>query len=369
MTVLVVCTVILAVSCISGLVKGFTGKASGILALVLSFILVQALLPTVTVYLREQTPVYGFIKEKCTDIAEAAVQRSISGEPSSSGGGGLIGTLLGGNGNGSSGASSSGGSASAAVPALIAADDGSGSIDREKVKALLDQYGYDSSVVDGLSDEELSAYVQSFLGSYAGIMGPGLLLSIRLPFTEAGLLLESSVFDPGAGTSASSSDFLAALSSNMSRVDQTKFIDSLPLPDSMKEQLQAFNNSEGYEKLGAVDFSSYIIGYIANLILNLLAFLLTLLVTWLIIRTILQALHLFASLPLIRTVNRLGGLLLGLIEGIVFIWILFLILSFASATPVGQQLLGEVYASPWLTALYNSNLFLRSGTWAMKAMM
>ena len=31
MTVLVVCTVILAVSCISGLVKGFTGKASGIL--------------------------------------------------------------------------------------------------------------------------------------------------------------------------------------------------------------------------------------------------------------------------------------------------------------------------------------------------
>ena len=83
MTVLVVCTVILAVSCISGLVKGFTGKASGILALVLSFILVQALLPTVTVYLREQTPVYGFIKEKCTDIAEAAVQRSISGEPSS----------------------------------------------------------------------------------------------------------------------------------------------------------------------------------------------------------------------------------------------------------------------------------------------
>ena len=237
------------------------------------------------------------------------------------------------------------------------------------MKALLDQYGYDSSVVDGLSDEELSAYVQSFLGSYAGIMGPGLLLSIRLPFAEAGLLLESSVFDPGAGASASSSDFLAALSSNMSRVDQTKFIDSLPLPDSMKEQLQAFNNSEGYEKLGAVDFSSYIIGYIANLILNLLAFLLTLLVTWLIIRTILQALHLFASLPLIRTVDRLGGLLLGLIEGIVFIWILFLILSFASATPVGRQLLGEVYASPWLTALYNSNLFLRSGTWAMKAMM
>ena len=64
MTVLVVCTVILAVSCISGLVKGFTGKASGILALVLSFILVQALLPTVTVYLREQTPVYG-LREMC----------------------------------------------------------------------------------------------------------------------------------------------------------------------------------------------------------------------------------------------------------------------------------------------------------------
>jgi uncharacterized membrane protein required for colicin V production len=364
MTVLIVCTVILAVSCIFGLVKGFTGKASGILALVLSFVLVQALLPTVTVWLREQTPVYGFIRSKCTDIAEAAIQKSLSGQSSPENGGGLLSALSGGSSDSSSGSSSD----SFSVPALIAANDGSGSIDREKVKNLLAQYGYDASLVDGLSDEELSAYVQNFLGSYAGMLGPGLTMSIRLPFPEAELLLESSVFDSGAEAS-SSSDFLTALSSNMSRVEQTKFIDSLPLPDSMKEQLQAFNNSEGYEKLGAADFSGYIIGYIANLILNLLAFLVTLLVTWLIIRTILQALHLFASLPLIRTVDRLGGLVLGFVEGIVIIWILFLILSFASGTAPGQQLLGEVYASPWLTALYNSNLFLRSGTWAMKAMM
>ena len=63
---------------------------------------------------------------------------------------------------------------------------------------------------------------------------------------------------------------LSQLTAGMDRVDQTKFIESLPLPQAIKDQMEAFNNENGYRKLGAADFASYIINYIASLIMNIL---------------------------------------------------------------------------------------------------
>ena len=155
----------------------------------------------------------------------------------------------------------------------------------------------------------------------------------------------------------------------MDRVDQTKLIESLPLPQSIKDQMETFNNENGYQKLGATDFGSYIINYFASLIMNILAYVVTLFVVWLIIRLILGALSVFRHLPIVGTADRLLGLLLGLIQGVLIVWTLFLVLSLFATTQVGSILMSEINASPFLSFLYNINPLLKGAAGAIRGIM
>jgi uncharacterized membrane protein required for colicin V production len=77
------------------------------------------------------------------------------------------------------------------------------------------------------------------------------------------------------------------------------------------------------------------------------------------LRILLAALDILSHIPVIGGLNRLLGLLLGLLQALFFIWIFFLVLSMATATDWGLQLMSMVQESSLLSYLYNSNLFLQ----------
>lgn len=54
-------------------------------SLALSIVLVSALLPYITQYLKENTPVYTFLVEQCTGIMEKQVLNSLTGSGSGAG--------------------------------------------------------------------------------------------------------------------------------------------------------------------------------------------------------------------------------------------------------------------------------------------
>ena len=390
--VLIATAVILAVCAINGLMKGLTRKASGILAFVLSIFLVNALLPTVTTFLKDNTPVYSLIKQQCQSVGENLVASAIS-QSLSGGSAQAVSSALGidssssdgsasGSSSGSAGTSDSGtGSSSGSIPSAISSDGGA-TIDRDKVKAYLQGAGYDSSVIDSMTDDQLKSLIQQYAGAYAGSLGMGLsnltavsgtaLPRLSLSIPEFSSLLTADVstdVDSSAGSETGASSILSQLTDSMSKVDQTKFIESLPLPTAFKEQMETFNNSAGYAKLEASDFGDYIISYFATIIMNVLAYVVTMLVVWIIIRAIIGALGIFSSLPIIRSVDRIGGLALGLIEGVLLIWILFLVLSLFSATPLGTQLMNEIYANPFLQILYNTNIFMNFAAGVVKGIL
>ena len=58
-----------------GLKKGLVRKISGILSILISCALVNFLLPQVTVILKERTPVYSFVNDRCQDLVNAQVSR------------------------------------------------------------------------------------------------------------------------------------------------------------------------------------------------------------------------------------------------------------------------------------------------------
>ena len=344
--VLIVTCVIIGLCALSGLVMGFVRKISGIVSFVLACVLVSALLPTITSALRT-TPVYTVIQDQCEVIGNNIVRNAVVDTLSSEG--------------------TSGVSDGAALVSSVTADDGSGRLDRSKIKAELQARGYDPSIIDALSDAELESYAQQLIGATAGTLSPAFLLSCGntvLLRASAGNSIPSDSADTQSGSS-----LLSQFTSGMNRSEQIKFIENLPIPDVLKEQMETFNNAAGYVKLGASDFGSYVVNYIANLILNILAFLVTLLVSWIIIRLLLGALSVFTSLPVIGGLDRLLGLAAGIVQGVLIMWVLFLILSLAATTPVGKMLMDEINRTPVLGLLYNTNLLMNSAAEAVKGIL
>ena len=269
--------------------KGLVRKAARLLSLVVSCMLVSLFLPKITSFLTEHTPICDYISEQCEDVMSSQLSDTFLGSVKT---------------------------------------DQQGSIDRDRVKLLMEQYGigYLSENVDEMSDEELEETIARYFSDY----------------------MDQLRDDPDRAPKTS-----------LTKVEQTKLIQGLPLPDFMKELMLNFNNSEGYRRLEVDDFSGYVAGFFASIILNVVAFIVTLLIVNLLVNGVVALLDLVSLLPVAGTVNRLGGLLVGGLQGLLVIWLLLMILSLFSGTETGMSLLRAVEDSAILRPVYENNLFMK----------
>lgn len=68
-----------------------------------------------------------------------------------------------------------------------------------------------------------------------------------------------------------------------------------------------------------------------------------------------RGIHIFERIPIIGTVNRIGGATLALIEALVCIWIFMTIVSMLNYTPAGHSLMQMIWNSEFLGNLYQDN--------------
>ncbi|MDO4322565.1 MAG: CvpA family protein [Lachnospiraceae bacterium] len=285
--IIIVLTVVLA---FMGYRRGFVRKLVSMLSFVVSIALVSMFLPYMTDFLKNNTPVYEYIVKQCQQVMEQQVMSSLTGENS--------GTQA----------------------------DAYRNMGRDQIKSLMEQNGYDSSVIDTLSDEQLEQYKEQYIQQY----------------------IDQYIGDNTAGQSI-----------QLNRSQQTELIDNLPLPEMFKDMLLDYNNKEGYASLGVSTFQEYIVNFIATVILNVISFIAAVIVVQVFLRVVIAALDILSHIPLIGGLNRLLGLMLGLLQALFFIWIFFLVLSMASTTETGLQLMNMVQSSRLLGYLYDSNLFMQ----------
>ena len=142
--------------------------------------------------------------------------------------------------------------------------------------------------------------------------------------------------------------------------EQTNLIGtlSLPIPTNIKEGLIRNNNPEIYRLLGADNFKEYIGGYIANFYLSIIAFI----ILWCVVKAVLyligEGIHILAKLPVIRFADKWLGLAIGLIKGVIGIWISTIVMAFLVGLPKFQGLsvvLSQSTVGKWF---YENNLIL-----------
>ena len=69
-----------------------------------------------------------------------------------------------------------------------------------------------------------------------------------------------------------------------------------------------------------------------------------------------HVLDLIAKLPVLNSINHLGGLAIGLLEGMIVVWLLFLVVVLCQGTPWGREMMESIQGNVFLKFLYDNNL-------------
>ena len=149
-------------------------------------------------------------------------------------------------------------------------------------------------------------------------------------------------------------DFVQKQSSDLENEmeSSSQFIDGLNLPEILRKNIEKNNNTENYAELSVNTLTEYVSGYLARTIVNGLSYVLAYILATIGIRIVVYILNLIAGLPILKTANKLTGGLVGFVKGLVFIWILFLILTVLCSTEIGKTSLELIEKDSLLIVIY-----------------
>ena len=149
-------------------------------------------------------------------------------------------------------------------------------------------------------------------------------------------------------------DFVQKQSSDLENEmeSSSQFIDGLNLPEILRKNIEKNNNTENYAELSVNTLTEYVSWYLARTIVNGLSYVLAYILATIGIRIVVYILNLIAGLPILKTANKLTGGLVGFVKGLVFIWILFLILTVLCSTEIGKTSLELIEKDSLLSVIY-----------------
>ncbi|MCF0230075.1 MAG: CvpA family protein [Parasporobacterium sp.] len=147
--------------------------------------------------------------------------------------------------------------------------------------------------------------------------------------------------------------------SNTALDAENKFIDSLPITDNMKKDLKSGNTLAGYVDDGVNSFAEYMGKHLTTLIIKILSYVLLFILIFLVIRLILRLSNVINHIPVVGGVNRIFGAVVGLAEGVLFLWIICLIIMMLSGTEFGASCKQVINSSRFLKFIYDNNYLMK----------
>lgn len=134
------------------------------------------------------------------------------------------------------------------------------------------------------------------------------------------------------------------------------FIDGLSLPDSIKDTLKSNEAISEYAGARLEELEAYICDTLADIIVNAIGFIVTFLVAAAGLALLCFVLNIISKLPVLHQINTLAGVAAGALEGLVVVWIFFIVITMFGTTEFGRETLALISENPVLSFLYDSNL-------------
>lgn len=140
---------------------------------------------------------------------------------------------------------------------------------------------------------------------------------------------------------------------NLERVMQ-----QMEMPKVIKDNILQQNDKQGYIDTAKTTVYEHIGNYVAVFILNSASFIIVYIITRILISIILNVLNVVSRLPVIHTLNKISGLILGAVQGLIIIWIGCIFVNTLSSTEIAKEIFGCIEQSTVLQCIYNNNILL-----------
>lgn len=137
--------------------------------------------------------------------------------------------------------------------------------------------------------------------------------------------------------------------------DEVQAVADIQLPEVLSEKILENNNVNMYEMLGVTNFYEYVGRYIANWIIKIATFVITMIAVLIFMKMFVFSLLAVTKIPIINEVNKVGGLILGGMSGILILWLFFIMADLMHQMQWSISFLEDVMSHKFLEVLYKSN--------------
>ena len=141
--------------------------------------------------------------------------------------------------------------------------------------------------------------------------------------------------------------------------DDSALLERLVLPESIKKAIGENENIQNYGNMAVETFSEYVAQYLAAIIVNGLSFLLSYVLAALAIRMMAYGLDVMSHLPVLKGINCAAGAIVGMLKGVVIVWIALLVITMLYNSSVGKECLTMIEKDPLLSVLYKTDLLVQ----------
>ena len=138
-----------------------------------------------------------------------------------------------------------------------------------------------------------------------------------------------------------------------------ELLNNIELPDFIKDNFISANTSQIVKIFDITALENYISNNLADILVNILAMVITFTFVSLALGIISHILDIISFFPFIHITNRIGGAVVGLLEGTICLWVICMILSLFIENKDFAFLKQEMSASVFAIKFYDSNLILK----------
>ncbi len=171
-----------------------------------------------------------------------------------------------------------------------------------------------------------------------------------------GMLLDNAKVTAFVTEKVNSAMELSALSDQLP--DTNDYVNAISIPDNLKTVLSEKLSDSTYYDAAKEKISDRTCAFIVALVLYAFSYVAVFIVMLILLAIIGKMLNIISKLPLIKQANKLAGLLLGLLQGLLIVWTLFVVLTMLSSTALGKTGVDMINQNDFLSFLYNKNFLM-----------
>lgn len=135
-----------------------------------------------------------------------------------------------------------------------------------------------------------------------------------------------------------------------------EIINSYPIANVLKKQMIEDNNAAQYQLLNVSAIEEYIAAYIAKTIISSASYILTFILVSILLRVVMAALDILTHLPVLKEINKTIGGVLGLVEGLIIVWLVFIAADIFGTTEFGISVQQQISSNTLLQFLSDNNI-------------